>query len=43
MSLGTLGFVKAGKVIFGEQRFVRAGVFGVSFGWVWYVSAGEVS
>lgn len=30
----------AGEVLFGEQRFVRAGLIGVSFGWVWYVRAG---
>jgi hypothetical protein len=30
------------RLIFGEGRFVRAGLIGASFGWVWYVSAGAV-
>jgi hypothetical protein len=32
----------AGEVLFGEQRFVRAGLIGSSFCWVWYVRAGKV-
>ena len=42
MSFVGLRSGSAGEVLFGEKRFVRAGLIGASFGWVWYVSAGAV-
>ena len=42
MRWGALVYGVAGEVVFGEQRFVRAGLIGVRFCWVWHVSAGAV-